>query len=115
MADDSLAAKIAVLQQAFVTQLPERIQALEEALAQLQQDEETMRAVHVIVHSLAGAGATFGCPEVSVAAREMEQSMFPSSRSKFDPGVRARLPTLMAALKSAAERAIAENAESGPA
>ncbi|HJV27489.1 MAG TPA: Hpt domain-containing protein [Aromatoleum sp.] len=115
MADDPLAAKIAVLQRAFVAQLPERIRALDEALAKLGQDEETVKAVHVIVHSLAGAGATFGCPEVSAAAREMEQAMFPGGlgHSKFDPAVHARLPVLMAALKAAAQRAVAENPESG--
>jgi HPt (histidine-containing phosphotransfer) domain-containing protein len=115
MADDPLAAKIAVLQRAFVAQLPERIQTLDDALAKLGQDEESVKAVHVIVHSLAGAGATFGCPEVSLAAREMEQAMFPSgvSHSKFDPNVHARLPALVAALKAAAARAVAENAQSG--
>ena len=115
MADDPLAAKIAVLQRAFVAQLPERIRALDDALARLGQDEESVKAVHVIVHSLAGAGATFGCPEVSTAAREIEQAMFPSGagHSKFDPAVHARLPALVAALKAAAARAVAEDPQSG--
>nr|WP_246265730.1 Hpt domain-containing protein [Aromatoleum diolicum] len=96
-----------MLQLSFLDQLPDRIRQLEEALAHIDCDDGAAKAARVLVHSLAGAGATFGCPDVSEAARRLETSLFPpgSASAHFDPGSRERIPELLCTLKLAARAA----------
>jgi len=59
----------------YAAQLPEKIRQIEEACADYQsrRDEETLHALHRMVHSLTGSGATFGFAELSQVARVLEE------------------------------------------
>lgn len=67
--------KMRVLRVAYAAQLPEKIRQIEEACAGYQSrlDEETLHAIHRMVHSLTGSGATFGFAELSQVARVLEE------------------------------------------
>ncbi len=73
-ANDKIQAQMQVLKDKFVAGLPDRLVRLNQAFAGWQQsgDGEQLEAFHRLAHSLTGAGATFGCGEVSQAARELE-------------------------------------------
>lgn len=63
------------LQQYFATRLPDRLAEIEEACHAAREagwTGEPLKTFHRLVHSLAGAGATFGFPEVSDLARNLE-------------------------------------------
>ena len=60
----------------FAGRLPARLAELEDALAEVRSSgwaPEPLAKLHRLAHSLAGAGGTFGWPEVSEAARELEK------------------------------------------
>lgn len=74
--DEIVAAELQRLSAAFVAQLPEQVQAVEEeAMAWLgvPRDAERYEILSHRVHQLKGAGSTFGCPGISRAARTLEQ------------------------------------------
>ena len=60
----------------FTGRLPTRLAEIEEAIAAARAagwSGEPLRTAHRLAHSLKGAGETFGFPEVSAAARELER------------------------------------------
>lgn len=64
------------LQEYFAGRLPERLAELEDAwtaVAASGWEEGQVRTLHRLAHSLTGAGATFGFPEVSRTARVLER------------------------------------------
>lgn len=67
--------KMQVLRAAYAAQLPGKIRQIEEACAGFQSrlDEETLHALHLMVHGLTGSGATFGFSELSQVARVLEE------------------------------------------
>ncbi|BAN35292.1 response regulator receiver modulated diguanylate cyclase [Sulfuricella denitrificans skB26] len=67
--------KMRVLREVYAAQLPEKIRQIEEACSGYQSrlDEETLHALHLMVHSLTGSGATFGFAELSQVARVLEE------------------------------------------
>lgn len=67
--------KMRVLRAAYAGQLPEKIRQIEDACAGYQSrlDEETLHALHRMVHGLTGSGATFGFAELSQVARVLEE------------------------------------------
>lgn len=67
--------KMRVLRESYAAQLPEKIRQIEAACAgyQSRSDEETLHALHRMVHSLTGSGATFGFSELSQVARVLEE------------------------------------------
>lgn len=69
--------KMQVLRAAYAAQLPGKIRQIEEACAGYQSrlDEETLHALHLMVHSLTGSGATFGFSELSQVARVLEEDL----------------------------------------
>lgn len=74
---DDFSARFALLQKDFVEGLPKRMKEIEAAWNALteQYSGEDAYELHRKVHSLKGAGATFGLPEVSAAAAEAEQML----------------------------------------
>ncbi len=74
---ESLQAQLKVLRQNFIDNLPARLEGLESGLAKWRQSlgEQELSEFHRAVHSLTGAGATFGCDELSDVARELEQQL----------------------------------------
>lgn len=69
--------KMRVLREAYAEQLPEKIRQIEDACAGYQSrlDEETLHALHRMVHGLTGSGATFGFAELSRVARVLEENL----------------------------------------
>jgi len=64
------------LRRYFADRLPARLAEIEAALAAARAagwTGEPLRTAHRLAHSLKGAGETFGFPEVSAAARELER------------------------------------------
>lgn len=59
----------------YAAQLPEKLRQIEEACVGYQSrlDEEVLHALHRMVHSLTGSGATFGFAELSKIARVLEE------------------------------------------
>ena len=111
MLDPRLASRLANLQQHFLDQLSERMQKLEDALARIDSDADALKAARVLVHNLTGAGATFGCPEISEAARKMESSLSPqgSASAHLDPDKRRDILKMLDALKAAAHHTISRH------
>lgn len=69
------ALELSALQEYFAGRLPERVQDLENAWTAVQASPhpaEPLRELHRLAHTLSGASATFGFPEVTRAARELE-------------------------------------------
>jgi chemotaxis protein histidine kinase CheA len=107
--DEIVAAELQRLSAAFVSQLPEQVQAIEkEAMAWLSapRDAERYEVLSHRVHQLKGSGSTFGCPGISRVARLFEQRIA-EYRQELEAG---RLPaaedveSAMAELQNEARR-----------
>lgn len=64
------------LREYFAGRLPDRLREIDEAWSRVLASSwsaEPLRELHRLVHSLAGAGATFGFPEVTRASRDLER------------------------------------------
>jgi HPt (histidine-containing phosphotransfer) domain-containing protein len=95
----------------FAARLPVRLDEIEAAWRESLHsswETEPLRRFHRLVHSLAGAGTTFGYPEVSRAARDLERFVEPVSQAGGAPGdpagFAARVEELLAGLREASER-----------
>lgn len=63
------------LHERYRVRLGQQMVEMEAAWARLQydlHDWEALRTLHDTVHKIAGSGAFFGCPSLSVAAQELE-------------------------------------------
>lgn len=77
------------LRRYFTGRLPARlaeIAAAHEAAREAGWAEEPLRTFHRLLHSLAGAGATFGFPEVSEDARRLERRVQAALEAGAPPG-----------------------------
>jgi len=74
---EALQAKLRLLGEEYVAQLPEKIRQIELAWDGFMQsqDSEELQALHRMAHGLAGSGATFGFAEFGGAARSLEQKL----------------------------------------
>ena len=90
---DKLKAQLETLRQNFIEQLPKRLDALESGLQSWRQtlDEGELTEFHRAAHSLTGAGATFGCHELSDVARELERQLVNPELAKQLDVVKQRL------------------------
>jgi HPt (histidine-containing phosphotransfer) domain-containing protein len=73
---DSL--QVESLQEYFAGRLPDRMREVEDGWREARETawrEDAVRTFHRLVHSLAGAGATFGFAAVTDAARALEQRL----------------------------------------
>ncbi len=73
------------LREYFAGRLPERLAEIEEACRDARDAGfagEPLRTFHRLVHSLAGAGGTFGFPEVSEVSRGLERLLKTSLASE---------------------------------
>lgn len=85
--------KMRVLREAYASQLPEKIQQVEDTWEELSPEswsDETLQTLHRMVHSLTGSGATFGFPELSNVARVLEGSLKELVNLKVTPSVEQR-------------------------
>lgn len=86
-------AKLRVLSEAYVAQLPERLRQIEQALGQLPRDEwdeAGFQTLHRMVHSLTGSGKTFGLALLSDVARNLEEYLNSLAQAKSVPGEEQR-------------------------
>lgn len=70
--------ELARLSAAFVAELPLKIQSVSDdmtAWLAMPQDSELYKRLAHKVHQLKGAGSTFGCPQISDAARALERDL----------------------------------------
>ena len=73
--NESIQAQLAAVRQGFVDQLPQRISTIKAAYDDWRQDgavPESLGEFHRLIHSLTGAGATFGFMKLSEVARSLE-------------------------------------------
>ena len=107
MAD--LQAQLKILGDAYATQLPEKLQQIEQAWAELPPtgwDENGFESLHRMVHSLAGSGKTFGFSLLGDAARALEQYLKPlvQEKKELSDSQRNRIQELMRELRQAQHR-----------
>ncbi len=62
--------KLALLKRSYLGQLPEKLAEIERAAVVA--DEISVETMKALAHKLVGSGATFGFPDISVAARAIE-------------------------------------------
>jgi HPt (histidine-containing phosphotransfer) domain-containing protein len=77
------------LREYFAGRLPDRLAEIEEACRAAQDADWTgqpLRTFHRLAHSLAGSGTTFGFPEVSETARNLERLLEGIMESGASPG-----------------------------
>ena len=86
-------AKLRVLSDAYVAQLPERLMQIEQAWGQLPRnewDEAGFETLHRMVHSLTGSGKTFGLGSLSDVARNLEEYLDALAKVRSIPGEEQR-------------------------
>ena len=76
-------AQLLALREAFLQELPARVAALRAAWGE--PEEARVAALQFQAHRLAGAAGTFGLPDVSVAARELEDLLRSVGPGGLDP------------------------------
>jgi len=77
------------LREYFAGRLPERLAEIEDACRAARDAGWTgqpLRTFHRLAHSLAGSGATFGFPEVSETARDLEHLLAGIMEDGSSPG-----------------------------
>jgi DNA-binding response OmpR family regulator/HPt (histidine-containing phosphotransfer) domain-containing protein len=97
----------APLRDYFAGRLPERLREVEEAWEQARASDwqpEEARTFHRLSHSLAGAGATFGFPAVTEAARLLEQRLKPVVQGTAAPPDDDAVAGLLAGLRRASRQ-----------
>jgi chemotaxis protein histidine kinase CheA len=75
---NDLQARLDAIRADFIADLPNRAAALLQTWEQVQASgwqDAPLRDLHHLVHSLSGAGATFGCAGLSERARALEEQM----------------------------------------
>lgn len=106
------------LRQHFAGRLPERLREIEEAWRNARTAgwrAEEAKTAHRLAHSLVGAGATFGFPAVTTAARLLEQRFKPVALGSGPPPDDRTVIELLTGIHRAADLpALAEDPESAP-
>lgn len=107
MKDDELARTMAKLRAEYAEQLPGTVTQMEDLWRGLVAAEiPPLRLAEFarMAHSITGSGSTFGLPEVSRAARELESYLEQVEESGQLPGLAGQetVSTLLAALRQAA-------------
>ena len=110
MVDEAqLEAQLAAIRDAFVADLPQRmgrIRAAWEAEVREGWEGDAWRELHREVHSLAGAGATFGCEALSRLSRALETHLGESiGGGTLDEEALAHARSLLESLQRESERA----------
>lgn len=108
MADgDDLQARLDAVRAGFIADLPNRAAALQgvwDAATASGWRQDLRQEFHRLVHSLSGAGATFGFPELSECARALEDRLqLPPQGAGIDASVPGLFAALLAALGAAAD------------
>lgn len=73
---EAIQARVDLMARLFLARLPVRYEKMNEALALCRLDpaaDEAWTELHRLLHSLAGAAGSFGCEELGVRAKQVEQ------------------------------------------
>lgn len=113
---DAVKGRLVELRKGYARELPEKVRLVEEswqALLKGRWNEKDLEELERMVHNLSGSGRTFGFPEVSTAARELEiclKAVMKSGARPADEKLAA-----MAGLLESVRRAVGEpeNTEAG--
>jgi chemotaxis protein histidine kinase CheA len=92
------------LQEYFAARLPDRLRELEEAWDRVREaawSEPALKDFHRLVHSLVGAGATFGFPALTVASRALERRLLSVLRGGEPPPAASTVDDLIGWLREA--------------
>ena len=107
--------KLALLKKSYLDQLPVKLREIEQVTVSISDQDEanvktSVEALKALSHKLVGSGATFGFPEISLAARAIESECYSlleqrdiSGIQKFDFSV-----ALIDGLRNAVDQAMAE-------
>lgn len=106
MKDDKLDLIIAKLRAEYAAQLPGSVAQMDELWQRLLAAEVPATGLAELIrmaHSIAGSGTTFGLPDASRAAREVESFLerFAADSRLPEPAEQETVATLLAALKLA--------------
>jgi chemotaxis protein histidine kinase CheA len=97
--------QLEALRQAYAQELPQKVQAVADAVASLPArgwDPEAFEAAYVLVHRLTGSSATFGFEPLRQAAAPLEALLLEAKeRPELTGVVEARLTVLLAGLRDA--------------
>lgn len=107
MNDDELKDALAKLRADYAAQLPGTVAQMEQlwqGLAAAEIPPAKLTELARMAHSMAGSGATFGFPNVSRTARELEMFLDPFAGGEQlpAPAAQERVAQLLAALRHAA-------------
>jgi len=106
-----------LLRQRFIARLRERERNIRNAWEQVQSGRDGDGAARNLlfhqIHSLSGSGATFGCDELSVAARRIEPMIDPEQIPLAHPLDPKALQTVETALEDLVQELRRISAESG--
>ncbi len=81
MSDDSLDEAMLELQREYLAEFPDRLEELRDDIAAFRAlRPEAAASLKTRFHRMAGSGGSYGFPEISVIAREMEQWMAHQAR-----------------------------------
>lgn len=108
----------ASLRDYFAARLPDRLREVEEAWELARASgwhEMEARTFHRLAHSLAGAGATFGFPAVTDAARLLEQRLKPVAQGTAPPPDDTVVAELLAGLRRASQMPAAPSSSTASA
>lgn len=109
MSDDELGRTIAKLREEYADQLPAMVAQMEELWRRLVAAEAPaarLAELARMAHSITGSGTTFGIPDASRAARDLELLLDRFGESGRAPGAAEQesVSALLAALRQAAVR-----------
>jgi chemotaxis protein histidine kinase CheA len=93
------------LQEYFAGRLPDRLREIEEAWRNVRETAwsgDALKTFHRLVHSLAGAGTTFGFGAVSDASRALERRLKAVLQGAEPPLDPAAVEDLLSSLRQAA-------------
>ncbi len=94
-----------ILRRAYTRQLPQKVQAVADAVASLPArgwDGEAFEAAYVLVHRLTGSSATFGFEPIRQAAATLEEVLLEAkARPELARVVEGRFAELLAGLRDA--------------
>ncbi|HXB56294.1 MAG TPA: Hpt domain-containing protein [Vicinamibacteria bacterium] len=97
--------QLEVLRRAYTRELPQKVQALADAVTSLPArgwDEEAFEAAYVLVHRLTGSSATFGFEPIRRAAATLEDLLLEvKERPARKEAVAGRFADLLAGLRDA--------------
>ena len=115
-ADEEFAREFARMSAAFVAQLPQQVQALNDDLAAWLSEPRDARLFESLshkLHQLKGSGSTFGCRGISESAEALERRLtaLPTDASSGRASALVEIEAALEALRGETSRVCGESAQ----